>query len=474
MLEQLCRKYTNLDSKDIDILKSICDHLPLMANIMQADVFIDCATRESGVAIVVAEAKPSMYRSMYKESVVGQYAYRRNEPAALRTLELGMPTRDLRAITQEHQLVKQNVVPIKNDAGRIIGCLIVETDVYEEEQGKARMQLLSETTEQLTETLMESMNDNVHIHSYLNDGIVIFDRRGVSQSLNPVAAQLYRKLGYLETLVGIPFDNLVLDGNRFADLLTSHVTKQSEVTIGDLTLKVKYANMMLNDSELAGIIMVIKDITDEKAIEKELITKSVAIREIHHRVKNNLQTIASLLRLQSRRVESETAKRAFEEGINRVISIAVTHEILAQKGVDNVDIKTILDRIILNVMSIPHEDTSVAVEITGDTFNISSDLATSIALVVNELVQNCMQYAFVGRKRGRVEVRIQKGIQYSSILITDDGIGYNIEKVRQGSMGMTIVKSIIKDKLKGCYTIESDGGGTKVSFDFCMKTETSE
>jgi len=474
MLEQLCREYTSLTDKDIEVLKSIREHLPLMANLMKADVFIDCATRESGVAIVVAEAKPSMHKSMYKESVVGEYAFRHNEPAALRTLELGMPTRDLRAITQEDQIVKQNVVPIKNDEGKIIACLIVETDVYDKEKENARMQILSETTEQLTESLMDAMNDRVHIHSYLNDGIVIFDKRGYSQSLNSVAAQLYRKLGYLDELIGIPYDNLVLDGSRFEEIVGTNNTKQSEVTIGNITLKVKYASMMLNNSDLAGIIMVIKDITDEKAIEKELITKSVAIREIHHRVKNNLQTIASLLKLQSRRIESEEAKSAFEESINRVISIAVTHEILAQKGVDDVDIKTILERVILNAINITNDYKSIELKITGDTFDISSDLATSIALVVNELVQNSVQYAFVGRDKGVVEIKIQKGIQYSSILITDDGIGYNIENARRGSLGMKIVKSIIIDKLKGCYTIESDEYGTRVNFDFKMKMELTE
>lgn len=445
-----------------------------MANLMKADVFIDCATRESGVAIVVAEAKPSMHKSMYKESVVGEYAFRHNEPAALRTLELGMPTRDLRAITQEDQIVKQNVVPIKNEEGKVIACLIVESDVYDKEKDNARMQILSETTEQLTESLMDVMNDRVHIHSYLNDGIVIFDKRGFSQSLNSVAAQLYRKLGYLDELMGIPFDNLVLDGSRFEDIVGTNNTKHSEVTIGNITLKVKYASMKLNNSDMAGIIMVIKDITDEKAIEKELITKSVAIREIHHRVKNNLQTIASLLKLQSRRIENDEAKRAFEESINRVISIAVTHEILAQKGVDDVDIKTILERVILNAINITSDYKSIELRITGDTFDISSDLATSIALVLNELVQNSIQYAFVGRDKGIIEIKIQKGIQYSSILITDDGIGYNIENARQGSLGMKIVKSIIIDKLKGCFTIESDENGTRVNFDFKMKVDLTE
>lgn len=470
MLEKLCKEYTNLTPNDIQQLLEVRKQIPLMANLMNADVFIDCLTRESGVAIVVAEAKPTLYKSMYKETVVGEFAYRHNEPAAVRTLELGMPTRDLRAITQEDQIVKQNVVPIKNGQGTTIACLIVETDVFDKENENARMQILSETTEQLTETLMDTMNEKILIQPYLNDGIVIFDPKGMTQSLNPVAAQIYRKLGYLDELVGIPFDNLVLDGSRFEDVIKMTSAKTSEVDIDKFTLKVKYAGMKFSNSDLAGMVMVIKDITDEKAIEKELISKSVAIREIHHRVKNNLQTIASLLRLQSRRIANEEAKRAFEESISRVISIAVTHEILAQNGVDDVDIKTILERIITNAMSIPSDSCQVDLSITGDTFKISSDLATSIALVVNELVQNSMQYAFVGRQEGTLEVKILQGIQYSSILVQDNGVGFNIENAREGSLGMKIVKSIIADKLKGCYSIDSGPEGTKVSFDFKMKT----
>ena len=197
----------------------------------------------------------------------------------------------------------------------------------------------------------------------------------------------------------------------------------------------------------------------------------MAIKEIHHRVKNNLQTIASLLRLQSRRIEGTEAKKAFDESISRIISIAVTHEILAQNGVDDVDIKTILERIFSNVMKITTEECEIKLSITGDTFLIDSDTATSVALVVNELVQNSIQYAFIDRDSGVIEINIEKGIQYSSIFVKDDGNGFEKGKTREGSLGMSIVKSIVEEKLKGCVNIESNVNGTKVIFDFRMKKE---
>lgn len=470
-IRRLCETYTNLKYSDIEKLEEVSAQIQIMANLTRSDIFIDVLTRENGIAVVIAQASPFTGHSNYKEKVVGKFAYRHNEPAAIRTLELGMPTRDLRAITQEEQMVRQNVVPIFNDDKSVIGCLIMESDVYESEKERAKIQILSQTAEKLSESLMGTLQEEILIQPYLNDGIVIFDKNGISQKINPAASQMYKRLGYLDELVGIPFENLVLDGSRFEDISHDGDNKVSEVSIGDMTLKVKYASLSFDEPGFAGMMMVIKDITDQKAIEKELITKSMAMREIHHRVKNNLQTIASLLRLQSRRITSQEAKKALDESINRVISIAVTHEILAQNGVDEVDIRTILERVMCNSISIPYEDFIINLKITGGTFEINSDLATSIALVVNELVQNSMQYAFAGKKEGQVEINIEKGIMYSSIVVKDDGIGFDIKNTRTGSLGLSIVKSIVEDKLKGRFSLESSDKGTKAMFDFRMKKE---
>ena len=134
MIRKLCKKYTELNESDIQKLEKISENLPIVADLVRADVFIDCVTSDPNAAIVVAEAKPSTYTSMYEYSVVGELAYRKNEPAALRTLEIGMPTRDLKAITQENKTVRQNVVPIYNDSNQVIGVLIMEQDIMKHNQ----------------------------------------------------------------------------------------------------------------------------------------------------------------------------------------------------------------------------------------------------------------------------------------------------------------------------------------------------
>jgi two-component sensor histidine kinase/PAS domain-containing protein len=468
MIRKLCKLCTNLSHEDIEKLENIAAVLPVIADLVKADVFIDCLTRDANIAIVVAEAKPSSGKSLYKHSVVGQLALRENEPAALRTLQLGIETRDLKAITQENQMVSQNVVPIKNDFDKIIGVLIMEQDVTQDFNESTHMDILSETAEQLTQTLMNlregETEDAVTYHS--NDAIVMFNEKGAAAFANPAAEALYKKLGYRESILGMRFDNLCLDQLNYKELITNHKFSISEIEIGKLSLQVKYAATKKRGSTI-GLVMLIKDITEVKEKEKELILKSVAIREIHHRVKNNLQTIASLLRLQSRRIEDEQTRKSFNDSINRVLSIAVTHEILAQKGVDDVDIKTILSKIKDSTLKYAlSSNRSIDVEVLGDSLTVNSDKATSIALVVNEILQNALEHAFNETQEGKVEVIIKKGIMYSNISIVDNGDGFDAKQTQSGSLGLNIVKRIVRDKLSGNLIIESTAKGTKVDFDF--------
>jgi two-component sensor histidine kinase len=135
--------------------------------------------------------------------------------------------------------------------------------------------------------------------------------------------------------------------------------------------------------------------------------------------------------------------------------------------VDDVDIKTILSKIMKSNIQYglaPNKD--IKIEVKGDSFKVNSDKATSIALVVNELLQNSLKYAFAGRNKGCIFIQIQKGIMYSSISVIDNGVGFDIRTVRQGSLGLSIVKNIVKDKLYGTLNIESNTKGTKIVFDF--------
>ncbi|WP_129599597.1 sensor histidine kinase [Anaerophilus nitritogenes] len=467
MLRHLCKLYTELQDEDIQRLKDIEKKLLFIADLLRADVFIDCLTKDPDKAVVVAEAKPTTSESMYDRWVVGEFACRKDEPAALRTLNIGIATRNLKAVTQENKTVIQNTVPIKNDDGKIIGVIITEQNASKMIKTHEQMEILSETTEQLAETLVAFQYYNEHnITQHIHEGIVTFNQRGIVTYVNPGAIEIYKKIGYQDDIRGMHFNNLVLDGTAFRKIIQDRFCETSEVDLANFSFHIRYA-VTTQKNIVDGVNMLIKDITEEKKKEKELILKSVAIKEIHHRVKNNLQTIASLLRLQCRRIDNDLVKKAFHESINRILSIALTHELLAQNGVDHVDIKTIICKLkdtTINYGMDPEKD--IKIEVEGDHFLVNSDQATSIALVVNELLQNSVEHAFKNRKIGTIQIKMKRGTISSTISVIDNGVGYNVEDIRENSLGQSIVKQIVKDKLSGNINIKSDQKGTKVVFDF--------
>ncbi|AJA49061.1 putative sensor histidine kinase PdtaS [Clostridium pasteurianum DSM 525 = ATCC 6013] len=469
MLKKLCKLHTDLSKEDIAQLENIEKSIPMFANLVKGDIFIDCLTRDHDVAIVVSEAKPTNCKSLYKSYVVGKIALRQNEPAALRTLEIGMETTDLKAITQENIVVKQNTVPIKNRDDKIIGVLIMEKDITEDVTQSRNVEILSQTTEQLSETLMnikDSDYENAVAYNLINDGILAINELGVCIYVNYKAEELYRKIGYKDKLVGMSFDNLVLNEVNFHDMMKEKKSIVLEANVGKFVLQTKYA-VIKKLNNVYGIIMLIKDLTDIKEKEKELILKAVAIREIHHRVKNNLQTIASILRLQSRRIDNAEAKRAFDESINRILSIATTHEVLSQKGIDDADIKTILSKIKDNAIRNSIQcNKKISIELGGDNLKINSDKATSIAIVVNEFIENSLKHAFDDKDEGDIQITINTGQTYSSISVSDSGRGFDMKLLENETLGLNIVRSIVKDKLNGNINIQSNENGTKSVFYF--------
>ena len=465
MLRTICKQYTKLSKKNIEKLEKISEGLPVLIKLLKADVFIDCMTESRDTAIVVAEANPRT-GSSYTQSVVGKYAYRRNEPAVLRTLETGHPSRDYKALTQENKIVTQNVVPIKSDEDDkvIIAVLIVEEGVNEESLNK-ELSFLNNATDDILISSVE-MSRERRIIDYINDGIIIFNEEGVCIYANSRAKYIYRKIGYKDFVLGEKFDNIVIDNVEFEDVLSGKMNKKTDISISNMVLSMEY--FLIKETEnIKNIVLFIKDITEIKVKEKELVLKSVVIKEIHHRVKNNLQTIASLLRIQARKTDDKAVKAAFSDSINRILSISVTHELLAQNGLDELEIKEVINKILKNSLRENLDGrVKLKIDVTGDNFEISSDKATTIALIVNELVENCIKHAFKGKDNGRITVKVKRGEMKSYISISDDGIGMNEKDFDKGSIGLQIVKSLVKEKLYGDLDVKTGDKGTEISFGF--------
>jgi len=457
----LCRKYTDLTDSEIAIIANMSSTLPLLANLEEADIFIDCPGRD-GNAIVVAEAKPTDVPSSYKNSVVGMLAKPENEPAVARTLRLGVGTKQMNTVTQENGNTIQSVEPIKNGK-RVIGVLIREKRVDEQRQISERIHLSQQGSERVANALAQMGTENNWLTECIEESLLMVDHQGIVNFRNSSAVELYQRLGYIEDVLGQPYQNIrLIDSDEPADEWGAY--SYGYINVGRRVLDIRRVKVGSADVDFAVII---RDVTWRQEQEKALILKSVAIKEMHHRVKNNLQTIASLLRLQMRRTGSEDTRQVLGESMNRILSIASTHELLAQSGVDEVMIGEVILNIKNNVTRYfvsPHYRVDITLE--GDNFKVSSDIATSVAIVINELLQNSMKYAFQGRSMGHIRIVVHWGELYSTIQVIDDGTGFDVEKAGKDRLGLSIVRSLVTDKLRGHLEIESDSSGTRTEFDF--------
>lgn len=458
-IQELCREYTDLTEEEIQVIEMMAGTLQPLANLEAADIFVDCPCRE-GDAIVVAEAKPEEVPSAYRNSVVGMLAKAENEPAVARTFRLGIATRYMKARTQEDNFTIQSVEPIKYNA-RVIGVLIREKRITEETEEPAK-----EDSYQAVETPLNHMlNENEWLMESIDEGFMLVDSHGYVMFRNMYAQGLFQKLGYVSDILGQKYKNICLtEWNEKED----EVERIHEVRCGNYYLRIRQIPLKKDDIRLAVII---RDITWNREQEKNLILKSVAVKELHHRVKNNLQTIASLLRLQARRTDSEETRHVLNESISRILSISATHQLLSQSGDDVVSLMEVLGTVRSNaVQPFIRPGFRLEVRLIGEDVAVDSDIAGSVALTVNELLQNSMKYAFGDREEGSVEIVLEKGNVYSTLTVRDDGVGFDVDSIREGSLGLSIVKSLVQDKLHGKLRIRSGAAGTSVSFDFINRT----
>jgi signal transduction protein with GAF and PtsI domain len=189
------------------------------------------------------------------------------------------------------------------------------------------------------------------------------------------------------------------------------------------------------------------------AIENaNLVMNAAIVREMHHRVKNNLQTVAMLLRLQMSEGRKVSAQEVLHESINRILSIAAVHEVLSQKGFRLVDVKDVIERIVA--------DKDIQITVEGEEASVPSQPATSLALAVNELIQNAVEHAFVGRNQGAIAIKLIQDQEHLSIEVTDDGVGFpaDFDAAPARSLGLQIVETLVEEDLKGEFMLSNETG----------------
>ncbi|MDN5852214.1 MAG: sensor histidine kinase, partial [Actinomycetia bacterium] len=212
-------------------------------------------------------------------------------------------------------------------------------------------------------------------------------------------------------------------------------------------------------------LILLRDVTELRRRERELMSKEATIREIHHRVKNNLQTVAALLRLQARRLDIPEGRQALEEAERRVGSIAVVHETLSQSFDEAVDFDEIADRLRSMVADVASASRPVRTSRSGSFGVLTGEIATPLAMVITELMQNAAEHAF-DEGGGTIAIHVNRASARLVVEIADDGRGLpeGFDADSLSSLGISIVSALIKSELEGELSFTSaPSSGTTVT-----------
>jgi two-component sensor histidine kinase len=300
----------------------------------------------------------------------------------------------------------------------------------------------------------------------VGDGVVVLDEDARVDYASPNAVSALHRMGVHANVVGQHLADLgfARDGIRTAFASATPLTEELERG-QDVTVVVRCIPM-LEQGTVVGALLLVRDISELRHRDRLLLSKDATIREIHHRVKNNLQTVSSLLRLQGRRLESAEAKVAIEESVRRIRSIALVHETLSRDASDDVVFTDVVRPLVRMVEeSLGSDDHPVEFRVVGDAGVVSARIATPLAVVITELLQNAVEHGFPDEAAGglgHVEVRLEHRDDEATVAVVDDGVGlpegFVLDEER-ASLGLSIVRALVTSEMAGTIRFGPNAGG---------------
>ena len=343
----------------------------------------------------------------------------------------------------------------------------------------AEAQDLNDTLDLITRRTTEVMqvdSCSIYLHNHGGDKLVLASSTGLNQAgigevylphgagLTGWAAEHQQTIAVADAFADVRFYRLLGSGeSKFASLMAMPLINRGKV-IGAVNVQTTVRHEFNQDEvELFGFIVELAAI----ALEKAQLVHSALVQEMHHRVKNNLQTIAMLLRLQMAENKNISPQDVLKETINRVLSIATVHEILSEAGVDKVGTLDLIKRVTATVTSnMVNPEANITVSVSGDNVELASQRATSLALIANELLQNALEHGLAGRVQGQVTITLIHKYGQLRLRVQDDGYGLppGFNPNTDLGLGLDIVRTTVTEDMRGKFFIgpNKHGPGTRV------------
>lgn len=493
MAEDNFRGWLNLTDREAAFIQTIKQQMGIVADLSRADMLL-YGLQSPTEAEVLAHAQPHSLAHVYLHNWEGRIVAMDRRPEVLQALKSGRSRREQPSYIADGAPVFRETLPIyypppfsdlgadgeMGGKGRVVATLVIVTNLIEHERHRLRSGVFRKALRKLQRMLLYGQLSEASRLSPFGeqDGIVFTDSDGIIRYASGIAANLYRRLGYKETLVGRHLSALETEDEEMRRTALAEnrcIEQESEEADrfwirkalpliaypSQYLLWLQRFNFVPLQPRRYGVLITLHDATEIRRQNQEIQVKNAMIQEIHHRVKNNLQTIAGLLRMQIRRIESEEGRQALDDALKRILSVAVIHEFLSTENTNIINIKEVSHRIIGQFQQgMLHPDKLIRLELTGEPIYLPARQATACSLIINELLQNALEHGFEQKESGLVQVNLEDIGDEVIIRVADNGDGLpdDFDLDQPASLGWQIVKILVEGDLRGKIRLESNNG----------------
>ena len=459
--------HTSLKASDVMWLEHLVAEWHLLADLAFSDLILWVPDVDDNVFWACAQVRPTTGPTALEDDVVGEDVHYD-------------PEHQVTEAYLSHEIVKTSgnqlsagipvdvhTIPVVRD-GRVIGIVEAHTNRMGVRAPGALEDAYLEAADVLSgmvhrcEYPTDTDKSVPWVSPRVGDGMIRVKADGIVAYASPNALSAYRRLGLTADLEGENLAHVTMALLRdrapvemsLPNVLRGQGQQEVEVETADVQLRLRIIKLA-DDAGPVGQLVLCRDTTELRSRERQLVTKDATIREIHHRVKNNLQTVAALLRLQARRISLPEAKGALSDAMKRVGAIAVVHEILSQAFDTAVKFDDVADRLLRMVVDVAATGEPVQLKREGTFGYVPADVATSLSLVLTELCQNAIEHG-LGQQRGVVWVRPQQTDGRLVVEVTNDGepLPPDFEIGSSNSLGLSIVTTLVDD-LGGEFSLRS-------------------
>jgi len=466
-LDDVASERTDLSDADLDHLRALVADWTLLSDLAFSDLVLWLPTWHGGGFVADDQVRTTTGPTTLFDDVVGQFVARGRRPL----LDRAVAARTVIADRGISGPAPVEAIPVVR-AGRILGIVERHYSLTDRPIGPLETAYL-EAADELAAMVVEGTFPYAERLARtgspprVGDGFVRLDAEGVVVFASPNARSAFHRLGLATDLLGVKLASTAAKLARrpgpvdeaLAVVAGGRAAGGAEVENSGAVVTLRGVPLM-RGGRTTGAAVLVRDATEIRRRDRAILSKDATIREIHHRVKNNLQTVAALLRLQARRIDSPEARTELEEAVRRVGAIAVVHETLAHTPGEKADVDEVADKVIALVRDMSLSGREVSVLRVGSFGVLPADIVTPLAMSLSELLQNAVEHG--GGAEVRLLPRREDKRLVVSVVDAGPGIPADVDPFATGRLGLQIVRTLVTDELGGELALEpgEDGRGT--------------